>query len=563
MIDCEQTHAETIARLVEARAASRVHAKDATLYSFSREAQDYSANFMGWADLASNPPCPLDEVKQLAGKFTDAGMESVILIGQGGSTQASMTMTKFNKADSPIRFRVLDSDSPVRLRKVLSEIDPATTLVVVSSKSGGTLEMRSLFSALKAAFSSEMSAAEMCRHFVAITDPGSDLEAQAREEGWGGVLLGEPTVGGRFSALSVFGLFPAAAAGVDVDELMARGLQAERACSQDVAENPAIGLAAFLYDNWKAGRDKFAFVSPKRARALGLWIEQLIAESVGKDGVGVLPQVEVDPLLLAEDKGDRAVVMCNAAVNTWDEADDFERGMNCVNTSIPFYGFTVEDTEDLAEQFVIWEYATAMLGFLMEVSPFDQPDVASVKAKVLDILDAGLPEADFVDEGAAMGPIEVRISSSCEESADARSALRALFASIEPGNYFAMNAFLPFDGEGRRGALGRIRRAVAEKCGVMSCLEIGPRYMHSTGQLQKGGANTGVYLLVSAEEPKDIPLAGVPAKSLGQLSKAQATGDYLILSERGRRCLHLHLPDNSTVTLRRFADLVEEALSEL
>lgn len=556
-------HEETIARLVGARAASRVHAKDAALYSFSQEAQDYSANFMGWADLASNPPCSLDEIKQLAARFAEAGMESVILIGQGGSTQASMTMTKFNKADSPVKFRVLDSDSPVRLRKVLAEIDPATTLVIVSSKSGGTLEMRSLFSALRMAFADDLPADEMCKHFVAITDPGSALEAQAKEEGWGGILSGEPTVGGRFSALSVFGLFPAAAAGVDVDELMARGLQAERACSQDVPENPAIGLAAFLYDNWKAGRDKFAFVSPKRARALGLWIEQLIAESVGKGGVGVLPQVEVDPLLLSEDRGDRAVVMCNAAVYTWDEADDFERGMNCVSTDIPFYGFTVEDTEDLAEQFVIWEYATAMLGYLMQVSPFDQPDVASVKAKVLDILDAGLPAADFVDDGTEVGAVEVRTSPACGESADVRAALGALFASIEPGNYFAMNAFLPFDGEGRRGALGRIRRAVAEKYGVMSCLEIGPRYMHSTGQLQKGGADVGVYLLISADEPKDIPLTGVPAKSLGQLSKAQATGDFLILSERGRRCLHLHLPDNSTVTLRRFADLIEDVLREL
>lgn len=563
MVSSEQKHTETITKLVEARAASRVHAKDATLYSFSKEAQDYSANFMGWADLASNPPCPLDEIKQLAAKFVDAGMESVILIGQGGSTQASMTMTKYNKADSPVKFRVLDSDSPVRLRKMLAEIDPATTLVIVSSKSGGTLEMRSLFSALQAAFSDELPAAEMRKHFVAITDPGSALEAQAREEGWGGVLLGEPTVGGRFSALSVFGLFPAAVAGLDVDELLARGLQAERACSQDAADNPAIGLAAFLYDNWKAGRDKFAFVSPKRARALGLWIEQLIAESVGKGGVGVLPQVEVDPLLLAEDKGDRAVVMCNAAVYTWDEADDFERSMNCVSTDIPFYGFTVEDAEDLAEQFVIWEYATAMLGYLMEVSPFDQPDVASVKAKVLDILDAGLPEADFVDEATELGAVEVRVSPACAEASDARGALHALFASIDPGNYFAMNAFLPFDGEGRREALGRIRRAIAEKCGVMSCLEIGPRYMHSTGQLQKGGADAGVYLLVSADEPKDVPLSGVPAKSLGQLSKAQATGDFLILSERGRRCVHLHLADNSTVTLRRFADLVESVLCEL
>ncbi len=552
-----------VQQLIDNRLASRIHAKDATLYSFSDEACEYSKGFMGWADLASNPPCPLSEIKQLAKKFTDAGLESVILIGQGGSTQASMTMTKFNKADSNIKFRVLDSDSPVRLRKMLAEVDPKTTLVIVSSKSGGTLEMRSLFCALRMAFADELTPEELPRHFVAITDPASALAAQAEAEGWGGILFGEPTVGGRFSALSVFGLFPAAVAGVDVDELMARGLQAEKACSQDNEENPAIGLATFLYENWRAGRDKFAFVSPRRARALGLWIEQLIAESVGKDGVGILPQVEVEPLLLSKDLGDRAVVACSAAVYTWDEADDFERGISCIDTTIPFYGFTVEDTEDLAEQFVIWEYATAMLGYLMQVSPFDQPDVASVKAKVLDILDAGLPQPDFCDAHSPLGEVEVRVSDCCADSADVKTALRKLFASVQPGDYFAMNAFLPFDGEGRREALGRIRREVARRCQVMACLEIGPRYMHSTGQLQKGGANNGVYLLISADEPKDVPLKDVPAKSLGELSKAQATGDFLILSERGRRCAHVHLPDNGTTTLQRFADLVHEVLAEL
>ena len=553
----------TIAKLLESCAASRIHAKDATLYDFSQEAVDYSSNFMGWADLPSNPPVPLADIKELAGKFVKAGMESVILIGQGGSTQAAMTLTKFNKVDSDIKFRVLDSDSPVRLRKMLAEIDPKTTLVIISSKSGGTLEMRSLFAALRMAFADDLTPEEMPRHFVAITDPGSALEAQAKEEGWAGILPGEPTVGGRFSALSVFGLFPAAVAGVDVDELMARGLQAEKACSQDDEDNPAIGLAAFLYDNWKTGRDKFAFVAPKKARALGLWIEQLIAESVGKDGVGVLPQVEVDSLLLAEDLGDRAVVVCSAAVDTWDEADDFERSVSRVHPDIPFYGFTVEDVEDLAEQFVIWEYATAMLGYLMQVSPFDQPDVASVKAKVLDILEAGLPAADFTDEVAGLGAVEVRVSECCADATDMRGALRSLFASVEPGNYFATNAFLPFDGEGRRAALGGIRRDIARTCKVMSCLEIGPRYMHSTGQLQKGGANTGVYLLLSADEPKDIPLGGVPAKSLAELSKAQAIGDFLILAERGRRCLHLHLPDNSTTTLQRLSDIIAEVLMDL
>jgi glucose-6-phosphate isomerase len=553
-----------IEKLVADKAPSRVHAKDATLYSFSADAEAYSAGFMGWADLPSNPPCPICDIKELAAKFADAGMESAILIGQGGSTQAAMTMTKFNKANAPVRFRVLDSDSPVRLRKMLAEIDPKTTLVIISSKSGGTLEMRSLFAALRAEFAKVLPADELCRHFVAITDPGSALQAQAEEEGWAGILPGEPTVGGRFSALSVFGLFPAAVAGIDIDALVASGLKAENDCSSDDAGNPAVQLAAFLFDNWKCGRDKFAFVVPKRGRALGLWIEQLIAESVGKGGVGVLPQVETDPLLLSEDKGDRAVVVCDTAAATWDEVDDFQRGVACIDKAIPQYRFQVNEVADVAYQFVVWEYATAMLGYLMQVSPFDQPDVASVKAKVLGLFDEGLPAPDFVDaDSTDMGAVETRVSACCKDAADVRSALKGLFSSVEAGNYFAMNAFLPFDGEGRRSALGQVRRAVATQLGVMSCLEIGPRYMHSTGQLQKGGANAGVYLLLSADEPQDIAVEGVPPTSLGHLSKAQATGDFLTLAERGRRCLHLHLPDNSTVTLQRFADLVVDVLASL
>ncbi len=554
----------TIERLVDERVASRVNAKDATLYSFSDEARECSENFMGWANLPSNPPCPLGEIKQLAAKFAEAGMKSAILIGQGGSTQAAMTMTKYNKANSDIKFRVADSDSPVRVRKMLAEVDPRTTLVIVSSKSGGTLEMRSLFCAIRTAFAEALPKDELCRHFVAITDPGSALEAQAREENWGGILSGEPTVGGRFSALSVFGLFPAAVAGIDIDALLAQGLKAERDCSEDSEANPAIQLAAFLYANWRDHRDKFSFFTQKRLRALGLWIEQLVAESVGKNGVGVLPQLETSPLLLAEDRGDRAVVTYHTTTGVWDDADDFERCQACIDPATPRLDFTVGGVEDLGYHFVMWEYATAMLGYLMQVSPFDQPDVASVKARVLELLDAGLPEPSFIDERSTdIGAIEVRTSECCKSASDVRAALYSLFASIEPGNYFAMNAFLPFDGYTRREALGRIRREVADACKVMSCLEIGPRYMHSTGQLQKGGANNGVYLLISSGEPKDIELEGVPAKSLGQLSKAQATGDFMILAERGRRCLHLHLPDNSTVTLQRFAFLVSEVLTGL
>ena len=553
--------------LVKDCVASRIFAKDATLYSFDEEAQEYAEQFMGWTDLASNPPVSFDEIQQFANEQRANGLKTVVLIGQGGSTQAAMTLTKYNKFDaSDVQFRTLDSDSPVRVREMLAQADPATTLVLVSSKSGGTIEMRSMHAAVRQAFASKLSAEELPKHFVAITDPGSPLHKLAEEEGWAGIFLGEPTIGGRFSALSVFGLVPAALVGIDLKAMMGYAAEAEQRCSEDAIDNPAIGLAAFLYDNLQAGRDKFTMLTQKRGRVLGLWIEQLVSESLGKGGQGILPNIEVDSLMLTKDPGDRSVVMYRTKNALWDELKNFEMSLSYVDPTIPRMNFRIESVEELAEHFVMWEYAIAMCGYLMKVSPFDQPDVAVTKAKVLDVLSNGLPEPAFVQNhlnDVPMGQTEVRLSPQFAHCTTIDEAIHDLLASIKPGDYFALNAFLPFTGEGRREALEAIRHDVAEKCGVVSCLEVGPRYLHSTGQLQKGGPNTGVYLILSADELKDISIEGCPAATLGTLAEAQAIGDLMTLTERGRRCVHLHLPDHSSITLRCLADVVEKSLFEI
>lgn len=557
----------SVETLVQNHAASRVHAKDATLYSFSDEAREFSAGFMGWADLASNPPVAIKKVRKLAKQCALAGYETAVLIGQGGSTQASMTMTKFMKNEaSGMKFRTLDSDSPVRLREMLAACDLEKTLIIVSSKSGGTLEMRLMLSAVREEFLRVMSQKKFVNHLVAITDPGSPLQERAEQEGWAAILPGEPTVGGRFSALSVFGLLPAALVGIDLKKFMKRAEKAEWACSQDTADNPALQLAAFLYDNYKAGRDKFAFVTQKRGRVLGLWIEQLVAESTGKEGNGILPYIEVDTLLLSQDEGDRTVITYSVTSESADERDNFEKALACIDEAIPRCDYSIETVYDLAEQFIMWEYATAMCGYLMEVCPFDQPDVASAKARVLEILDAGLPEPDFAADylgDVQMGQAKVHVSECCKDATDVRGALKALFSSMKPGDFFALNAFLPFTGEGRREALEAIRYTVARHSGMVSCLEVGPRFLHSTGQLQKGGPATGVFLVLSAEEDDDVKLVDQPAESLGKLAEAQATGDALTLAERGRRCLHLHLPNNAATTIRQLAVVADEVLTEI
>lgn len=553
-------------RLVKECVASRVHAKDASLYAFSDEARECAESFMGWADLASCPQCDVEAIKAFADEVVAEGIETVVLVGQGGSTQAPMTITKYNKIDSNrVQFKTLDSDSPVRVREMLAFSDLATTLVIIASKSGTTIEPRMILQALRPCFAEALGEEEVCKHLVAITDPGTALEAQAKAEGWRAVFSGEPTVGGRFSALSVFGLLPAALAGIDIDSFLAHAKEAERRCSEDAIDNPAINLAAFLYDNYLLGRNKFSVLTPKRGRVLGLWIEQLVAESLGKHGQGILPNIEIDSLLLTEDPGDRSVIMYQTKTDLWDELRNFEMSLAYVDPAIPRQNYRIESADELAEHFIMWEYAIAMCGYLMEVCPFDQPDVASAKAVVLDILRDGQPEPDFTEDfidEVHMGSCEGIVSPALGEASDVRTALYKLFSSIECGDFFAFNVFLPFTGEGRREALECIRHDVAESFGVVSCLEVGPRYLHSTGQLHKGGPNCGVFLILSADELKDIPLSE-GAESLGSLAKAQAVGDMLTLAQRGRRVLHLHLPDNSGVTLRMLAKVVEETIAEV
>ncbi|MGN1361622.1 MAG: glucose-6-phosphate isomerase [Eggerthellaceae bacterium] len=543
--------------------ASRIHAKDASVYDFSEEAQECAENFMGWVDLAGNPPFPVAKIQEFADQCVAEGIDTVVLIGQGGSTQAPMTITKYNKVDkNRVDFRTIDSDSPVRIRTIMHTANPQTTLVIVSSKSGGTIEPRLALTAVRGILGEVLPEEQIPNHLVAITDPGSKLEQMAKEEGWRGLFSGEPQVGGRFSALSVFGLLPAALAGIDLDLFMQHGAAAEQACSEDNIDNPAINLAAFLYDNYQLGRDKFSFLTPKRGRVLGLWIEQLVAESLGKEGKGILPNIEVDSLLLSEDPGDRSVIMYRTKTDLWDELKNFEMSLTYVNQAIPRLIMSVESAEELAEHFVMWEYATAMCGYLMQVCPFDQPDVQAAKNEVLSILSSGMPEPDFRQSFGGivdMGECEVRVAPCLGTCETVEDAVGRLMDSIQPGDFCSVNAFLPYAGEGRREALENIRHIIAQAAGVVTCLEIGPRYLHSTGQLHKGGPNKGVFLIISADELKDIPLPA-EADSLGHLAKAQAVGDFRTLADRDRRVVHIHLPDNSGVTLRALFELVKSKL---
>jgi glucose-6-phosphate isomerase len=601
-------HHTCLEHLLELKAASRLGARDATLFTAHPDDAKRAQRLLGWTDLCSKPPSCQSEISKQAAAIRAEGLEAVVLIGQGGSSQAAMTITKLYEMSggNHLAFRTMDSLSPVFVNHILGSSDPARTVYIVSSKSGSTIEPLMLERVAWRYVSAHLGTKAAARRFVAITDPDSDLERIARNKGYRLTLSAPVDVGGRFSALSAFALFPAALIGIDVREVVALAAETERRCAQDDPDNPALRLACFLYDGYREGRDKFSLILPPTGQVFGLWVEQLVAESLGKEGRGVLPNVEVDASILLVPRADRTVI--TYAIGS---CEGFRESIANIDESIPRLCLAIDSPSEVFSCFVIWEYAIAFLGILLEIFPFDQPDVEITKVLVKRLLanrDAGEREEavcegkDFdklnggetsydtespglgnplvAGWGETQGALDyreasfddgivknLRVSAAVSDAVggiacadDIDQTLRALFGSLKKGDYFSLNAFLPFRGYGRREALERMRNRVASRLGVVSCLEIGPRYLHSTGQLHKGGPNNGVFLILSADEDNDIIIPDEEF-TLGELAAIQAQGDFTALASRGRRVVQIHLSGNDSETLSRFADRLCSAIS--
>ncbi|MDR2714740.1 MAG: hypothetical protein LBB42_04380 [Coriobacteriales bacterium] len=584
--------------LIELKAPSRLAACDASLYNEISGAEAYATERLGWTTLCFKPPFATSEIMAIASGIRLEGLDAVVLLGQGGSSQASMTITKLHEVSTgrtDVAFRTMDSLSPVFVNHILGSSDPARTLYIVSSKSGSTIEPLMLERVVWQYVTGHLGTTGAAKRFVAITDEGSELEQLAHEKNYRLVLPGPSNVGGRFSALSAFALFPAALIGIDIETAVTKAAETEALCALDNPDNPALDLACFLYENYQQGRDKVSFVMPPSGQVFGLWIEQLVAESLGKDGRGILPNVEVDASLLSTPHADRCAITYEVG-----HAEGFDESLKNFDKSIPTRHYALNTVEELFARFIVWEYAAALLGILLKVNPFNQPDVEETKKRVktlllqtpgsaprspdykqIDfpvtdylrtvrvsaallsgkqgVLGQGAAEQGSVEQGAAEQDVAEQ---NLEELASADAALRVLLQSLCAGDYFSINAFLPFRGYGRREALERMRNRVASRLGVAACLEIGPRYLHSTGQLHKGGPNTGVFLYLSADEDNDLVVPGEKF-TLGDLAVAQARGDFEVLASRGRRAVHIHLASNGSETLSRFADRFCAAISAI
>ncbi len=506
--------------LVAGQVASKLFAKDPTLWGPA--AEEESAQRLGWVDLPTSSRPLVERVAALREELAAEGVDRVVLCGMGGSSLAPEVIT----AVAGVPLVVLDGTDPDQVQRVVHGADLERTVVVVSSKSGSTVETDSQRRAFEAAFAG--AGIDAASRFVVVTDPGSALGDLAREGGYRAVVEADPQVGGRYSALTAFGLVPSGLAGADVGALLDEAAAVAPVLRADSPTNPGLVLGAALGGAARAGRDKVVLVDQGSGlTGFGDWAEQLVAESTGKDGTGLLPVV-VDP-------GDPEV--------TSPPADVVLAHLVPEGGSGPVAGDAVAVSGTLGAQMLLWEVAIAVAGRLLGINPFDQPDVESAKVAARGLLEATpeAPPADLVD-----GAVEVRATPGLLEGVqDAAGAVEALLATVQqvPGDhgYLAVMAYLDREAHAE---LAAVRPALAARTGRPVTFGWAPRFLHSTGQYHKGGPPTGVYLQVTAAPTAQVEVPGRPF-GFGQLVSAQAAGDATVLADHGRPVLRLHLTDRA------------------
>lgn len=544
-------------RLVEMNAPARLRERDATLFVDDIDRRIPIMQRLGWTDLAEKAPGRLPLLTGLAEALVAEGAADLLLLGMGGSSLAPLVMERvIGGAQGFPRLHVLDTTSPVQLAALLDSLDREHTYVIVASKSGSTIEPLTLWSIVQAWLMAEgMTKAEAGRHCVVITDPGSPLEKLRQRDLMRMTLNATATVGGRYSALSMFGLAPAALIGIHLPGLIQRAQAMEQACAAPPAENPGALLAAWIADSWEAGRDKLTLVASDRFKPLGLWIEQLVAESLGKDGKGVVPVIEHGLPGPSEYGDDRAVVVIrfgdDQTLAAWSRAMAPEH---------PVYEIVVTDVFDLGAEFVRWEHAVALTGALMGVNPFDELAVTEAKNATSDILSGGasdVPSASLDLDGTWVtfaGGLAPAVAPSTRAE-----ALRVAIDSADRGDYFAFLVYAPED-EARLAPVRAALDALSAGTKMATCFELGPRYLHSTGQLHKGGPNNGIFVLVTARDRVDFEVPG-KRYTLAMLHRAQAEGDLVTLARHSRRVLRLDLPSTDPEALAALAADITAALA--
>ena len=537
--------------------------KDPSLWT-----RDGEETWMGWIDIVERQQKDLAAFKALAEDVKSAGFETVLLLGMGGSSLCPEVLSvTFGQQEGFPWLHIVDSTDPVQVKAARDKVDLAKTLVVVASKSGSTLEPN----VLKQYFFEEMKkvvgADKAGSHFLAITDPGSKMEQVAKADGFRHIFYGDPQIGGRYSALSNFGVVAATVAGLDTAKLLGEAAKAVSAAKLPVGEgNSAVDLGLLLGTAANAKCDKITVFTSPEIYDLGAWLEQLIAESTGKLGKGITP-VDREAIGPPEVYGyDRVFAYVRLADTRDSELDGKVAAIEAAGH--PVVHIEIEDRYEIFGQFFSWEIATAVAGSVMGINPFNQPDVESAKIETRKLTSAYEESGKLAqrtpvleDKGIKVYVSETYAATTLKDEAeDATLAgfLKVHLNQLHAGDYFATLAFLPMFPE-HEAAIQGFRHKVRDAKHVATCLGFGPRFLHSTGQDYKGGPNTGVFLQITADNAIDVPIPG-QKYSFGIVITAQAAGDLAVLESRGRRAMRVHLGADVAAGLKTLSAAIDEAL---
>jgi glucose-6-phosphate isomerase len=545
---------------------ARFWQKDPTLWT-----RDGEEKWLGWIDIVERQQKDAAAFAALAADVKAAGFKSVLLLGMGGSSLCPevLSVTFGQQAGFPA-LHIVDSTNPVQVKAARDKVNLAETLVVVASKSGSTLEPN----VLKQYFFEEMKKAvgadKAGSHFLAITDPGSKMEQVAKADGFRSIFYGDPTIGGRFSALSNFGVVAATVAGLNTTKLLAEAAKAVATAKLAPAENSAVQLGLLMGTAANTGRDKITIFTSPEVYDLGAWMEQLIAESTGKLGKGITP-VDREAITGPEFYGDDRIFVFIRYTGTADKAADSLLDAKVADLSAaghPVIDIEITDLYEIFGQFFTWEVATSVAGSVMGINPFNQPDVESAKIETRALTAAyeqtgKLPERlpVLVDVGVKIYATEAYAATlkAAAPSQTLAGLLRAHLDQIHDGDYFAALAYLPMFPE-HEAAIQGLRHKVRDAKHVATCLGFGPRFLHSTGQDYKGGPNTGVFLQITSDHAVDVAIPGQKL-TFGVVIDAQAAGDMAVLESRGRRALRVHLGADVAAGLKLLATAVDQALA--
>jgi len=559
----ETAIAETLKDADKNHVAARIWKKDASLWKAEPDAQKQISNALGWLNVVELMQSKIGEIEQLVDEVRKSGdFQYVMVCGMGGSSLCPEVLRQtFGSRDGFPELLVLDSTDPDQVASFRNQIDPQKCLFIISSKSGSTTEPNMFFEYWFGQVSEHSKTPGA--NFVAVTDPGTSMEKLARSKGFRKIFLNPADIGGRYSALSFFGLVPAGLAGINVKQLLERAAAIVHSCAGVVSpgENPGLRLGSMIGAEAVNGRDKLTFVCDPKIASLGLWVEQLIAESSGKEGKGILP-VAGEPLGTADSYGnDRLFVSIAVGEIDHKTKQTFD---HLAAAGHPVIFRTLRDIYDLGEEFFLWEFATAVAGWRLGINPFDQPNVQEAKDATKAILENYKSAGSLDQQKPVLSEGSLSFYTAGESSLSTSSALELLsnyLGSAKEGDYIAFLNFLE-ETDAYDAVIQRLRVNLRDATRCATTAGYGPRYLHSTGQLHKGGSANGLFIQLTATDRQDVPIPG-EAFTFAILKEAQALGDFRSLASRGRRALRIDLGTDAKAGLENLAEILNEVCDRL